>query len=656
MKEKRGQITLFIIIGILIVALVGVFLYIRGESIQMEEPEVIPSELMPVKEYIDGCMQVTLNKAVLMMGQQGGYLYIPEHIKSDPSAYIESSDGSMIKTPYWYHNGKSNVPSIGNMEKQISRYVEENLDACLRDFAPLEEQFSIEEAGNMTSKTTIGVNEVIITAKYPLNVKVKGTNEVTRIETFSASAKAGLRRMHELAVNIMTHENTNMFLEDLTIDLMTMGPNIPFTDMVFKCGQLSWYKPDVKKEIKNILYYNLPKIRFRGTEHEPFAAPKEKYENLRQYDPPEIADGKVPDDVPPDAYDYFHFYWDAAQKDYNDLQAGVLFLKEWPFMMRVRPSEGDIMSASFAKGASKYLSYLCVNIYHFTYDLVYPVEIVINDDDAFDGKGYSFRFAFPVMINHNKGDRTNFPISQYNAPEGNDGGYCDERTEETYDIRAKDANDFSDIKGANITFNCMNAYYCDLGKTGAEGGLYRLRTKLPSFCTPGIIEAEHEDYMKGSEVVPEDEYHVPVFMTPVNKLPFEVKKHRLTAGELMPAESLEKGEYAVIYLRSENFTDYNLYRKYPYEEGSSKDQRVIRLPEDDATYNLDVVLMNSEDEPIGGYRRDVKIKGRDVSSASRIIFNVIEKIPHPESDEENAKMLIDIGSENYTSMVDVELG
>lgn len=658
MREKRGQITLFIIIGILIVALAGVFIYIRSERITIEEPEVIPPELFPVKEYVQECLDITLTQGVLLMGQQSGYLYPPEYIRFDLSGFLAPMPRSELIVPYWYHKGKSQIPLIKDMEEQLSRYIKENLHDCLQDFEPLSTQFEIREAGNISPKTTLGINEVITTTKYPLDVGVRGTKDLTRVATFSASAPVKLRRMYELAVDIMAAENTQLFLEDVTIDLMTLGPDIPFTDVVFQCGQLKWYKPEVEEAIKNILYYNLPKIRFKGTTHEPFLEPEEKYENLRQYTPEGIAEGKMPrsEEVPADAYDYFHFYWEAAAKDYKDLRAAVLFQKEWPFQMNVRPSHGDIMSASYGTGYQQYLSFLCINMFHFTYDIIYPVQIVIMDDNAFDGNGYRFKFAFPVLIDHNQGNREDFPITEYDTPEGSGGDYCYERTHEIYDIRAVDRNTFEDIKGANITFNCMNVYYCDLGQTHADGGLYRLRTDIPSFCRPGAIDARHGNYLDASEEIPTGNFYVPVFMTPVKELSFEARKYRITSGTLMPQQALEPGEYAVIYLRSSNFTDYNIYRRYPLESDDPEEFRTIKVPEADAVYDLDVILMGMDDEPLGGYRRNIIMKASDVSSASRIVFNSLEIVPHPGTDEAKAQMLIDIGKKEYTDLARVELG
>ena len=42
--------------------------------------------------------------------------------------------------------------------------------------------------------------------------------------------------------------------------------------------------------------------------------------------------------------------------------------------IKVRPSNKGIMKSGTAK-ATKLLDFLCVHIYHFSYDLIYPVEV-----------------------------------------------------------------------------------------------------------------------------------------------------------------------------------------------------------------------------------------------------------------------------------------
>ena len=73
--------------------------------------------------------------------------------------------------------------------------------------------------------------------------------------------------------------------------------------------------------------------------------------------------------------------------------------------LTARPSDGVKLQSNLGHGNRDYLSFICVNAYHFTYDVTYPLLVSITDPDAFKGDGYTFRFSFPVIIDHNEGKR-----------------------------------------------------------------------------------------------------------------------------------------------------------------------------------------------------------------------------------------------------------
>lgn len=483
----------------------------------------------------------------------------------------------------------------------------------------------------------------------PLEINTKGRLDLVKKSTFDGAIPVKLRKVHELAKDIIMSENENLFLEDLTIDLMTLGPNIPFSDIDFECRQKIWHVSSVERDIKNLLYYNLPRIRFEDAEHEGFLAPMSVYENLRGIDPGDykpFGNKDWPTDVPSDAYDYFHFFWDISDKDYSDLKASIYYLKDWNFDLTVKPSDGRVMKASYGKGMEKYLRFLCLNVYHFTYTLTYPVEIVIRDDSSFE-TGYVFRFAIPVQIKNNQGDRSDFGESIYQTPEqGED--FCEQRGDKEMRIYAKDKTTFNDIKDVNITFSCMGTFFCDLGKTAKDVNVYRLRTTLPSFCSPGTLEAEKEHYLKSSVSVPTDKTSVDIFMTPLKAMDFEVVKRKFSADTFSPAEYLEPGEKAVIYLSYPNESDYYYYRQYPFTPEMEEELETIELIEDDVTYDLDIVLISKDNEFIGGYRGNWTVTYNDLISSNAIIFQAMEKIPHPENEDEQAELSLLMENENYT--------
>ena len=85
--KKRGQVTLFIIIGMLILILTSIgFFWIN--YLRTIDRRVITDEIKPVTNYVDLCVEATARDAVERLGLQGGYIDIPDSILNNPYAYI----------------------------------------------------------------------------------------------------------------------------------------------------------------------------------------------------------------------------------------------------------------------------------------------------------------------------------------------------------------------------------------------------------------------------------------------------------------------------------------------------------------------------------------------------------------------------------------
>jgi len=68
--NKRGQVTIFIILAILIVASVVLFFVFR-DNLGIEETKDIQSSL--VVNFVEGCMDKTLNNSIYAVAANGGY-------------------------------------------------------------------------------------------------------------------------------------------------------------------------------------------------------------------------------------------------------------------------------------------------------------------------------------------------------------------------------------------------------------------------------------------------------------------------------------------------------------------------------------------------------------------------------------------------------
>jgi len=272
--------------------------------------------------------------------------------------------------------------------------------------------------------------------------------------------------------------------------------------------------------MKSMLSDYFPRMRFEDTSYEPFQQEESIYKRFASLTPQQIEAGDIPGKAPADIYEYNNFFWDAAKEKYKDFTAALNYEKGWNFEMHARPSSGDRMRSSFGKGMPEFLKFFCINSYHFTYDAIFPVEIIITDPSAFDNRGLSFRFAVPVMIDHNKGNRRDFAISIYEDPEA-DSDYCAAREKKTTIIYAKDRRQKTeDIYGANITFECMDNIQCYLGQTKPEAGTYRLEANLPSFCRPGTLIAEKPGYQDAKQPISLQGDTAVIYMTPIKNFNF----------------------------------------------------------------------------------------------------------------------------------------
>ena len=71
----------------------------------------VPQEFEPMKNYVDNCLEREGERGLLILGQQGGYIY-PEVVGKYSVTNPTDSDGvdlEPIKVPYWYYNSALNI-------------------------------------------------------------------------------------------------------------------------------------------------------------------------------------------------------------------------------------------------------------------------------------------------------------------------------------------------------------------------------------------------------------------------------------------------------------------------------------------------------------------------------------------------------------------
>jgi hypothetical protein len=100
MIGKRGQLTIFIIVAIVLVVAVAIFFIFRGSLIKSE----IPKDMDPLYTSFLGCIEEDTMTGIDLAETQGGYVYIPE-LELGSSYMPFSSQLNFLgnPVPYWYY-------------------------------------------------------------------------------------------------------------------------------------------------------------------------------------------------------------------------------------------------------------------------------------------------------------------------------------------------------------------------------------------------------------------------------------------------------------------------------------------------------------------------------------------------------------------------
>lgn len=600
MREKRGQVTLFIIIGIVLLLAIVLIIVLRSESIReaISPERIFPTETTRITNFIDSCIEDTADQALNLLGAQGGYVYLPPEISNNPLAHLDHG----LKVPYWQYVQRSYIPDIGLMEGQLSRYLNQNLKNCLQNLEPFQAEYDIVEKGPILTETEIADETVIFNVEYPIDIINKEGSKITELQDFVYTSPIKLRKVWQVAQEIMLKEIDQEKLERLTIDLISLDPEVPISGVEVSCAQKTWQVAQVEEKLKTLLRTNIPSLRIQKTSYTP-----------------------VPEDQP---YILNHYVWDATDLTYTDIKASFGFDETKPFFLIITPNNGQQLKSGLLQG-QEMASFVCLQMWKFNYDVQYPVVVTVEDPE----NNFNLNYAFEVMVRDNQPDRQaqGQPTQFFNQIGASTEAYCGNRYGE-YNIKVNTYDNVSDptygetyiaIDDVNITFTCLK-YTCPMGLTEyqQQGAIASLETNFP-YCANGILRGIKENYKTAQEFVttsPNAEFNL--YLTPLKTIyDYTVVKHPLEQiNTYQPLDSDETAFINIQYTKNQTRV-HSTSGTYPL----NVDQPPMELlAEADFPYQLEVYLMENS-EIIGGYQGEWRPAWSELKDSNQIEFHVVSK-------------------------------
>lgn len=504
MNSKKGQLTIFIIVGIVLLFSAALIIFIRQSITQYKPPievttEQVPTELQPLQQYVTNCIADVAKEGIKKAGIQGGYLDSSKLAIDDSnpteSEGISLSPGGDVKVPYWYYMKSSNncdsncqfsskqpilYRSAGtgdSLEEQMDKYVEQRLSSCIGEFSSFKSQgFDVKQT-SIQATTTIAKTEVFVQVDYPLTVTKDGREE--KLSKFVARVPVNLGKFYDLATELTQKEQSYGYLENVALNLIEVYSGVnekklpPLADTTFDSGGFKrWILSDVKNNVEQLLTIHSQALQAAGTSN--FQGNFYKGSN-------QLAQGLYGGLF---ILPLNHTYTSTAQFSY---------LPWWSTYLAVSPSKGELISPDTASNFDQFLSSVGLNQYRFTYDLSYPVLISLSDPSALDGEGFVFQFALEANLRNNAPMKSDTTLVSFSGrpsqslvcnPENFKSG------EVTIDL--SDSITENPVDAADVYFSFGNEA-CFMGQTHLDKGKAILKTKMPVGI--GSLVISKEDYL-----------------------------------------------------------------------------------------------------------------------------------------------------------------
>ncbi len=168
MNRKKAQITMFIILGIIILAIVMLVLLTRStvKDNAIQSHEII---LSPIQNYVESCIRQVGEEAIIHIGETGGYFELPENSTT---------------TSYHFYVNRSWMPKKEKVEDEMAKYMDEELFFCLRSFFDFRREGITIRQGQSRTNVKIANKKVIFAVNMPLKIE-RGITQ-TQLNNFNA--------------------------------------------------------------------------------------------------------------------------------------------------------------------------------------------------------------------------------------------------------------------------------------------------------------------------------------------------------------------------------------------------------------------------------------------------------------------------------------
>lgn len=181
--NKRGQLAIFVILGIVI--LIGAILIFSLDYIKEKAGIGIKDAFAaPIQQYVETCLKSAAESAILENSRHGGYFYLPDLSTAELTENV----------PFFYDAEEDDhvlFPDMQIFADEIANYVDAVMFVCLNDFKPFKEQgfeITFEEPSTDAMLDMSDTQKLTLTTN--MHVTIKKAEQTRELTHFAADVQA----------------------------------------------------------------------------------------------------------------------------------------------------------------------------------------------------------------------------------------------------------------------------------------------------------------------------------------------------------------------------------------------------------------------------------------------------------------------------------
>ena len=183
--EKKGQVTLFILLGLLVLGIVIMFLFLLQGSETVKPDELVSVDTQSIEFMIQDCVRDVATEGMHLLAKNGNYIPgIPKPLQFED-------------TSYWITEYNNVQPILTSSYDEFAFWFNYNFEQCV-DYSPF--LGFVVEAGIPNSSVEFAGEQVLIKVDYPVNVSKDGG--LSSFEKWDEVLNIRYRRMYERAKHI----------------------------------------------------------------------------------------------------------------------------------------------------------------------------------------------------------------------------------------------------------------------------------------------------------------------------------------------------------------------------------------------------------------------------------------------------------------------